>query len=163
MVRSRRTSPNSTPSLVGPRPARRELVAEAHDLVDASEAYAAAGYDAEEAAILAVADFGRVDEVAPAFQATLAVAASRRTAWLPLGALAIQPFLWDDGINLTGSTADVDGRVYAVLDQGIEILGTLVMAGAFAALLVTGVGNRWRFAGRGSAHRTPGQPTWLYK
>ena len=73
-------------ALVGPRRVRRDLVREAGDhLEDATDAYRRAGRDSSEAERLAVRDFGTLDEIAPAFQTTLAVAASRRTAWLLLG------------------------------------------------------------------------------
>ena len=82
-------------ALVGPARVRRDLVREAGDhLEDATEAYQRAGRDAGEAEHLALRDFGTLDEIVPAFQTTLAVAAARRTAWLLLGILAIQPFLW---------------------------------------------------------------------
>ena len=71
-------------ALDGPRRVRRGLVTEARDhLDDATDAYRRAGYETVEAERLAVADFGELDEVVPAFQTTLAVAASRRTIVAP--------------------------------------------------------------------------------
>ena len=61
-------------ALNGPRRVRRGLVTEARDhLKDATDAYRRAGYETVEAERLAVADFGELDEVVPAFQTTLAV------------------------------------------------------------------------------------------
>lgn len=144
-------------ALVGPRRVKAGLIREADDhLTDASEAYLEAGYDADAAVARAVDDFGPVDEIAAAFQTTLAVAASRRTAWILLGALAIQPFLWDGGLNLSERhrpTADAQPGL-AFLDMAIEVLGGMVMVGAVLAILGTGIGNRWFRAGRTIARVT---------
>lgn len=133
-------------ALVGPRRAKRDLLDEVvGHLEDAVDAYAAAGYDGPAAARLALDDFGAVAEVAPAFQSTLAVASSRRTAWTLLVTLLAQPFLWDGGIDLASSAhaQAPDGWVYALLDRGIEAGGGLVLLLTVVALLVTGVGHRW--------------------
>lgn len=144
-------------ALVGPRRVRASLLREAGDhLADGTRAYVEAGYDADEAAALAVADFGRVEEVAPGFQSTLAVAASRRTAWLLLGACLIQPFLWDGGLDLSASHEPTAAAHpgFAWLDAGVEVVGVLVMAGALLALVGTGIGNRWFAAGPAVARLT---------
>ncbi|MGL4175937.1 MAG: permease prefix domain 1-containing protein, partial [Dermatophilaceae bacterium] len=83
-------------ALVGPRRVRRSLLAEAEGhLEDATDALTEAGLSPDAAARRAVTEFGDVGVVAPAFQETLTVASSRRTAWLLLLALSYQPFLWD--------------------------------------------------------------------
>lgn len=144
----------------GPRRTRRELLREAADhLDDATDAYQRAGYAEHEAAGRAVADFGTVEEVAPAFQTTLAVAASRRTALLLLVVLAAQPFVWDGGV--TGGSTASDGRGPAtasplgrVLDGGVEVLGGSFIVAAVLLMLGTGVGNRWFRAGPAVARVT---------
>jgi len=135
-------------ALAGPRRARRDLLKEARDhLTDATDAYLRGGYDRPEAERQAVADFGTVDEVAPGFQTTLAVAAGRRTSWMLLGILACQPFLWDGPLSVADAPAP-DGLVYAVLDTGIEIVGAGMIALAMLLVIACGIGNRWWHAGR---------------
>lgn len=141
-------------ALDGPRRARRDLLREARDhLADATDAYLRGGYDRAEAERQAVADFGAVDEVAPAFQTTLAVAASRRTSWMLLAILLCQPFLWDAPLSVQNAPAP-DSFIYAVLDTGIEIAGAVLIVLAVLLVVATGIGNRWWQAGRGIARTT---------
>ncbi|GII57185.1 hypothetical protein Pth03_55740 [Planotetraspora thailandica] len=82
-------------ALHGPVRAKRDLLAEARDgLADAALAYADEGYDRAEAERLAVADFGSVAEVAPAFQEELAVAQGRRTAALLFVSVPVTALMW---------------------------------------------------------------------
>ncbi|MGL4178556.1 MAG: hypothetical protein ACRCSN_21060, partial [Dermatophilaceae bacterium] len=96
----------------------------------------------------AVTEFGDVGVVAPAFQETLTVASSRRTAWLLLLALSYQPFLWDSGLDLgttlSETAPDPGSMLYSTLDRGIELAGGLLIVAALLAVLATGVGLRWR-------------------
>jgi hypothetical protein len=102
----------------------------------------AAGYDVEEADAMAVRDFGTVEEVAPGFQETLAVAASRRTAlWLVLAVL-IQPLAWDGGLDLAAGGPAPEGWVYRALDVSVELGGGIAVLGTLLALLATGLGSR---------------------
>jgi hypothetical protein len=141
-------------SLVGPRRVRRGLVQEARDhLEDASESLSDAGYDRAEAERIAVADFGSLDEIVPAFQTTLAVAASRRTAWMLFGALSIQPLLWDGPLGPDNGPPP-DGVLFATLDHAIEYGGGLMILTALVLVVATGIGNRWFAAGRGIARVT---------
>jgi hypothetical protein len=141
-------------SLVGPRRVRRGLVQEAHDhLDDASTSLSDAGYDRAEAERIAVADFGSLDQIVPAFQTTLAVAASRRTAWMLFAVLAIQPFLWDGPLGPDNGPPP-DGVFFKILDRGVEYGGGLMILTSLALLVATGVGNRWFAAGRGIARLT---------
>ncbi|WP_461087150.1 permease prefix domain 1-containing protein [Streptomyces deserti] len=144
-------------ALVGPRHTRRSLVREAADhLDDATEALVATGHDEESAARLAVVDFGSVPDIAASFQTTLAVAASRRTAWLLLLVLGYQPLLWDSGLNLASNTAEArsDTWLFHLLDDTIETGSWIVLAGALFLLVATGIGNRWWFNGRATARFT---------
>jgi hypothetical protein len=144
-------------ALVGPRHVRRDLLAEARDhLEDATAAYVTAGKAPYEAASLAVRDFGTVEQIAPAYQATLAVAASRRTALLMLVVLGVQPFLWDEGLSLASSAhvSDPDLWILGALDWTIELSGLFALVGTVLALLATGVGSRWLRSGRQTARIT---------
>jgi hypothetical protein len=134
-------------ALVGPRRVKRGLMQEARDhLDDATAAYVRAGYDEPDASARAVADFGSVDEVAPAFQTTLAVASSRRTALLLLAVLSVQPFVWDGPLN--SSHGSPGGTFYAVLDVGVEVVGGIMLAAAALLVLASGIGSRWIRDGR---------------
>ena len=140
-------------ALVGPRRKRRDLMQEASDhLDDATDAYLRAGYDRPDAEQQAVVDFGSVDEVAPAFQTTLAVASSRRTALILLAVLALQPFAWDGPFS--SHSAPPDGLLFAFLDTGVEYVGGAMIAAALLLVAATGIGNRWWQAGRGIARLT---------
>ena len=144
-------------ALVGPGRTRRSLVREAADhLDDATAALVRAGHDEGSAACRAVADFGTVPEVAASFQTTLAVAASRRTAWLLLLVLGYQPFLWDSGLNLAAGARSnhADGWLVGALDDVIEVGGAVVLLGAVVALVATGIGNRWWAVGGTTARLT---------
>jgi hypothetical protein len=144
-------------ALVGPARTRRSLVREAADhLDDATDALVRAGHQEHAAARRAVADFGTVGEVAASFQTTLAVAASRRTAWLLLLVVGCQPFLWDSGLNLASDnhTTHPDTWLVHLLDDAIEVWGGLVLLGALVALVVTSIGNRWWRLGRPAARLT---------
>lgn len=142
-------------SLVGPRRVRRGLVQEARDhLDDATSSLSDAGYDRAEAERIAVADFGELDEIVPAFQTTLAVASSRRTAWMLFLALGAQPFLWDGPLSPHDGQPAPDNALFAVLNDVVEYAGGLIIATAFVLLLATGIGNRWFAAGRGVARLT---------
>ncbi len=140
-------------ALVGPRRVKQGLLREVGDhLEDATDAYRAAGYDADSAQGMAEADFGSVEEIAPSFQTTLAVASSRRTAWLLFAALAIQPFIWDGPLG--PNYPDPDGAAYAILNALVEVGGGLVIATSLVLLAATGIGNRWFAAGRRVARFT---------
>ncbi|MEN3308104.1 MAG: hypothetical protein V7603_4306 [Micromonosporaceae bacterium] len=70
-------------ALRGPRRVKADLLAEARDsLYDAADAYQKMGLTAAAAQRRAVADFGDHAEIAPAYQAELAIAQGRRTALL---------------------------------------------------------------------------------
>jgi hypothetical protein len=140
-------------ALVGPRRVKRDLLREVGDhLEDATESYRAAGYDTDSAQGMAVADFGTVEEIAPSFQTTLAVASSRLTAWLLFAALAIQPFIWDGPLG--PNHPDPDGAVYAILNTLVEVGGGLMIVTSLVLLAATGIGNRWFAAGRRVARFT---------
>lgn len=133
-------------ALPGPGRVRRGLLREVGDhLEDATEAYRRAGYHRAEAERRAVADFGTIDQVLPGFRETVAVASARRTSLMLLGALGIQPFLWDGGLSLgdRAHSSDPDTPLYNLLDSLVEVVGLLGLVGAVVSLGLTAVGRRW--------------------
>ena len=142
-------------ALVGPARVRRGLVQEARDhLEDATSALRGSGYERAEAERIAVADFGPLDEIVPAFQTTLAVASARRTALMLFAVLGIQPFLWDGPFGPHDQHPDPDGALFTVLDHAVEYGGGLMVLVALALVVASGIGNRWFAAGRGIARLT---------
>jgi len=83
-------------ALRGPRRAKADLLAEARDhLTDATAAYEAAGLGHAAAQHQAIADFGSVPELVPAYQAELGLAQGHRTALAAFTLSAAQPLVWD--------------------------------------------------------------------
>ncbi len=117
----------------------------ADHLEDATEAYVAAGYDEPAAAALARRDFGTVAEVAPGLQATLGVAAARRSLLLFVLACLPQAFLWDGGLALaqTAHSEAPDTLVYRLLDVLVEQGGVRRAAGRGRRAGPHRVGQRW--------------------
>ena len=142
-------------SLVGPRRVRRGLVQEARDhLDDASTSLSGPGTTAPRRSGSRCADFGSLDQIVPAFQTTLAVAASRRTALMLFAVLAIQPFLWD-GPTGAGQRPAPGRPVLHVLDRGVEYGGGLMILTSLALLVAPpGSATDGSHAGRGIARLT---------
>lgn len=144
-------------AIPGPSHTRRTLLREAGDhLEDATDAYTAAGYTADEAEALALRDFGSVDDIAPGFRDTVAIGAARRTALLLVLVMLPQAFLWDGGIDLGASahSAAPDSGLFHALDIVIGYAGTAGALGAIIALAVTAFGQRWLRIGRRTAQLT---------
>lgn len=131
-------------SLSGPRRRKADLLAEARDhLTDATEAFEADGLDHESAEREAVADFGDLAEVVPGYRAELAVSQSRRTAMLLFLALIIQPIVWQEGVWSWNSEPVESSPLNTILNNVVEIVGTMAIAGAVLAVIATGVGLRF--------------------
>lgn len=82
-------------SLNGPPGPRRDLVVEARDsLVDTAEAYQSEGLERVEAERLAVAEFGQIHEIAPAFQEELTASAGRRLGALLFFTVPLTALMW---------------------------------------------------------------------
>jgi hypothetical protein len=125
--------------LRGPRGARTDLLTEVRDsLVDATEAYARAGYPREAAAGRAVADFGEIAEIAGEYQTELGMLQARRTAVGILIAVGGQPLFWNYIRPLLGTEdpADATGPMFTVVDALTEWCGTATLVAA--VLLVLG-------------------------
>lgn len=124
---------------------KASLIAEARDgLYDAVEAYQARGLDDATAQHLAVADFGTVNDVLPAYQAELAVAQGRRLAiLLTVGcpvSQAVSGLAWR---HLTPSGAWQPGPAYALLADTVDVGNYAIAVAAVLALLGLGIGNRF--------------------
>jgi hypothetical protein len=128
-------------ALRGPRRHKADLLAEARDsLVDAAEAYQGRGLDREPAERRAVTEFGAVPQIAPAYQAELAVGQGRRTALIVAAVLATQQF----GAELAWRAVDTgpwhSSGAYAFLAEATDIVGLVALA---AALGVVFLFTRW--------------------
>jgi hypothetical protein len=119
-------------ALIGPRRVKADLVTEArHGLIDAARAHHADGLSWPEAERLAVAEFGAVKELLPAYQAELGIAQMRRTALLVFTVLVAQTVIWgriiDEPVPRSG--------LPATLDTMIGWLGLAAMLAAVAAVV----------------------------
>jgi hypothetical protein len=124
--------------LSGPRRAKRDLLTEARDsLVDSTEAYERRGLNRRAAERRAVADFGGVQEVAPAYQTELGLAQGRRTALLVIIVLAPQHLIWDNAPT-TGL-----GLWYSLLHASMAWIGGVAIGGSVLATIATGFGLRF--------------------
>ncbi|MER7281284.1 permease prefix domain 1-containing protein [Dactylosporangium sp. NPDC000244] len=125
-------------ALRGPGRMRAEMITEArHSLEDAADAHADAGLGAAEAERVAVAEFGTLDEVAPAYQAELAAQQGRRAAtWIALALPLVNvlaPLMWWDS---PWSVQEHASHLYWVLVDHFKY--TSFVAAGVAALVVLG-------------------------
>lgn len=121
--------------LHGPRRQKADLVREVrHSLDDATEAYADAGLDPRDAAGRAVADFGDLDDLVPAYQAELSASSvrglARRIAAVALLLVAGADLMWR-GAPWTGPAPPAG---YRQLSSALDLLWVLCGAGATATL-----------------------------
>jgi hypothetical protein len=125
-------------ALRGPDALRRDVLAEVRDgLQDAAQAYRSRGRAPADAAAVAVAEFGPVDDLAPLYQAELTTAQARRTALVVVllfpALLLGWDLLWSAGLAwpATGSpppaAVPLLARVQDVLSAGAAGLGLLVL------------------------------------
>lgn len=128
-------------ALRGPRRVKADLLAEARDsLYDAAEAYRAMGLPPAEAARRAAAEFGEYADIAPAYQAELAVAQGRRTTLLiALGLAGVQ--LVTPLLSRLGTPSAAAG--YAWLASGFRWLSVAGVALALLVRLGYGWGSRY--------------------
>jgi hypothetical protein len=126
-------------ALTGPPRLKSDLVTEArHGLSDAAEGYREAGLPTADAERQAVAEFGAVRELAPAYQAELAAGAARRlTLRLALATALLGPLAqlmwwrapWAD------STIELPGG-YRLLSDAQDRLGPTVLVLALVAYVL---------------------------
>lgn len=131
-------------ALHGPRRRKADLMAEARDsLVDATEAFEADGLSPREAAERAVEDFGDLAEVVPGYRSELGIAQGRRTAILLFGVMIAQPIVWLENTWSWTQHPDSDIAAVAILNQLVQVVGTLSMVGSVLVLIATGLGLRY--------------------
>jgi hypothetical protein len=108
--------------------------------MDATAAYEEAGLGHAAAQRQAIADFGSVDELVPAYQAELGLAQGHRTALAAFTLSAAQPFVWDYAFPGTQGEPQL-------ADTIVENVGGVVILLTFLAVLA------YRFATRHPATR----------
>jgi hypothetical protein len=139
--------------LAGPARLRADLLREARDsLTDATEAYTGNGLDPQVAQARAVAEFGTVDELAPAYRAELAAGAARRLAarvavTLPTISVASNLTWWR--VPWKGAPPSA---TYLMLAHAIHWLSYVVAAAALLGL----VALRWTAGRPRPDHRARG-------
>jgi hypothetical protein len=128
-------------ALRGPRRAKADLLREARDgLADTAESYAAGGLSRDDAARRAVADFGAVAAVAPAYQRELGSAQSVRTALVICLVLAPQDAAWD--LVQGGQPSVAVGGAYGVILGLMSWIGGAALIGCLSAVALHGIGQR---------------------
>ncbi|MEW9556039.1 permease prefix domain 1-containing protein [Nonomuraea sp. NPDC050783] len=134
-------------TLAGPSGPKRDLVVEARDsLTDTADALEAGGLDRAEAERLAVAEFGPVAEIAPAYQGELTRAAGRRLGMLLFVGVPVTVLMWSMLWRLYPAPDEVwlhqpawygaASRLLDVMQVSVGLYGGLV-------LLALGRGARW--------------------
>ncbi|MEV4618041.1 permease prefix domain 1-containing protein [Asanoa sp. NPDC049573] len=134
-------------ALSGPAGLKRRMLTEARDgLDDAVRDLRAAGHARSAAERAAVAEFGTVDEVAPAFQAELAASAARVLGLRVVTVFAVSAICSDlmwQGAPWTGPQPPTG---YLLLSAGVDWLGKLAVAtgllGSVALWLATRYGRQ---------------------
>ncbi|HEX2773662.1 MAG TPA: permease prefix domain 1-containing protein, partial [Micromonosporaceae bacterium] len=128
--------------LRGPRRPKTDLVREVrHSLTDAAEAYVDSGLDPRTAQSRAVADFGALDDLVPAYQAELAAGYGRRLALvlvlLPVGMLTADSLWWQPPGE---PSPPPTGFLFMV--EALDWTSYAVGALSLLAYLLLGVGTR---------------------
>ncbi|MGS2614198.1 permease prefix domain 1-containing protein [Micromonospora sp. LZ34] len=144
--------------LRGPVRLKSDLLTEArHGLLDAVEAYREGGLSPTEAQRRAVAEFGNPAQLAPAYQAELAVGALRGLALrvvavaavaIVAGDLTWQGASWSDGPRPPAG--------YLLLSASMDWLWIAAFALATAGLLVATGADRWGVPGAAALNRVVG-------
>ncbi|MEV6690046.1 permease prefix domain 1-containing protein [Micromonospora sp. NPDC051196] len=135
--------------LHGPRRLRADLLTEArHGLLDAVEAYRDGGLPADAASRQAVADFGTPEQLAPAYQAELAVAALRRLAlWIVAfaGVAAVAGDLTWQGSSWSAGPPPPAG--YLLLSRSVEVIWAAAFLFGVAGLVLAAMTARSSWPG----------------
>ncbi|WP_050671093.1 permease prefix domain 1-containing protein [Luteipulveratus halotolerans] len=117
-----------------------EIVTEAHDhLLDAAESWERRGYAREVAERRAIEEFGDIEQLAPGYRSVAAIGIVRRTAWVLVVTMMIQPFVWDARDDGTEHGSGLATTLKPVIEM---VGGSMIAAGVVAALLCT-YGVRW--------------------
>lgn len=127
-------------ALSGPSRLKGDMLREArHGLADAAEAYEAEGLPRTEAERLAVAEFGEVRALAPAYQSELGLGAARRLALkmvlVPMLFTTLADFMWRGSPWSTSTTAPHPPEGYLAISQAQDYLGYVWAALAMSVYL----------------------------
>ncbi|AKU15148.1 hypothetical protein VV02_03495 [Luteipulveratus mongoliensis] len=116
------------------------IVTEAHDhLLDATESWERKGYDRRTAEQRAIAEFGDVEQLAPGYRSVVAFDIVRRSTWVLLVTLMIQPFVWD----LRRQEPLPRDTSIGALKHVVETIGMGLLVGGALAVLTLTIGLRW--------------------
>ncbi|MDG4822786.1 permease prefix domain 1-containing protein [Asanoa sp. WMMD1127] len=130
-------------ALSGPSAVKRRMLTEARDgLDDAVRDLCDAGEPRVVAQRRAVAEFGSVDEVAPAFQAELAASAARVFGLRVVAVFGVSAFCSDlmwQGAPWTGPQPPAG---YLLLSESVDWLGRVAIAGALLGSLALWLATR---------------------
>lgn len=141
-------------ALTGPGRLKGDMLREArHGLADAAEAYQEEGLPRTEAERLAVAEFGEVRALAPAYQAELGLGAARRLALkmvlVPVLFTTLADFMWRGSPWSTSTTGPYPPDGYLLISRAQDYLGYVWAALAMAVYLwLTWAARRGRHTGR---------------
>lgn len=146
-------------ALIGPGRLKHDMLTEArHGLVDAAEGYREAGLAEPEAERQAVAEFGTVAELAPAYQAELAMGAARqltlRLALVPVLLSQLAQLMWWRAPWSTSGPFPPDAYLFASNVQ--DHLGYVVAAAALSAYALMMWSARRRGPARGGLAKAVG-------
>ncbi|SDJ78710.1 permease prefix domain 1-containing protein [Nonomuraea jiangxiensis] len=134
-------------SLSGPHGPKRDMVVEARDsLTDTADALEADGLDRAEAERLAVAEFGKVAEIAPEYQAELTAASGRRLGVLLFVGVPVMTVMWSALWILYPATEDVWTHRpdwYSIVARSLDIMHLGVGLYGGIALFALSRGGRW--------------------
>ncbi|GAA3547622.1 hypothetical protein GCM10022419_029840 [Nonomuraea rosea] len=134
-------------ALSGPHGPKRDMVVEArHSLSDTADAFEADGLERLEAERLAVAEFGRVAEIAPDYQSELTALSGRRLGVLLFVSVPATVLMWSVLWRLYPATEEAWARQPSWFWPVSRLLDVLQLAtGVYGglALLALSRGARW--------------------
>ena len=131
-------------ALSGPAGLKRRMLTEAHDgLDDAVRDLREAGHPPIEAQRAAVAEFGAVDEVAPAFQAELAASAARVLGLRVVAVFAVWVLCGDLMWRGAPWSSPQPPAAYLVLAESVDRLGMVAIGAALVGSVALWLATRY--------------------
>lgn len=117
----------------------RDIASETRSgLEELADEYRSRTTSREDAESLAVAEFGTVEILGPAFQEMLAIKESRHTALITTMVIAMQPLVWGYPYDLaTGGTASQFGSVHGGLSIAVAAVGVAAATFMLWALAIS--------------------------